>query len=77
MVVAAEPFQRDDPDRPGADTSLAGETRDGCVARQVAEPLEVDAADDPGERRGAVLRQPVPAQVERRQLGQCLAGCHR
>src|SRR3954453_6197558 len=42
--AAAEPPERDDPDRPRADAALALQPRGDAVARHLLQPLEVDRA---------------------------------
>ena len=66
MLEAAEPFEADDAGRPRAEAALALDPADDGVGRQIVEPLELEAAAEPDERRAAPLVQPEPAQLERR-----------
>ena len=50
VVVAAEPFEADDADRPRPEAALALEPRRDGGGRDVVQPLELDRAADPHER---------------------------
>jgi len=64
VLEAAEPFEADDARRPGAETALALDPANHRVRWQIVEPLELEAAAKPDERRAAPLVQPEPAQLE-------------
>ena len=70
-VVAAEPLQRDDSDRPRADAPLAPEPLERVVVG--AEPVEVDRPREPRERGGSAAREPARRDASRRQARQSLA----
>ena len=57
MLVAAEPLEADDADRPRAEAALALQPRRDRVGRLRLQPLEVERAAEPDERRGAGARR--------------------
>ena len=71
MLEATEPFETDDARRPGTEPALALDPADDSIGRQVVEPLELEVAAEPDDRRAAPLVQPEPAQLERRNGSEC------
>ena len=69
-LVAAEPFQADDADRPRAEAALALEPVGDRGGRQLLQALELQRAAEPGERRAAAGMQPEPAQLGGREAGE-------
>ena len=64
-VVATEPLQCDDADRPRADTTLASEPLERAVVG--AEPVEVDRPGEPRERRARPAGEPARGDARRRE----------
>ncbi len=75
-LVAPEPLQRDDTDRPRPEAALALQPRRGGVDRHVAQPLGIERLQQPHERRAAPRVQAERAQLRRRVHAQRLA-CRR
>ena len=71
-VVAAEPLERDDPDRPRADAALATEPRERVGSP--SQPLEVDRAREPRQGRGSARCEPARGQPCGREPRERLAG---
>ena len=61
-LVPAEPFERDDADRPRAEAALALEAPRDDVGRQLLQPLEVEPAAEPDERGAAPRAEAEIAQ---------------
>ena len=67
VVVATEPFHRDDADRPGPDGALAPEARRDRRGRMCPERLEVERRREAVERRRPVLCETEPAELDGRE----------
>ena len=70
-VVAAEALQRDDADRPRADSALAAEPLEGVGTRP--QPFEVERAREPRQRRRAARREPAGGEPGGREPRERLA----
>ena len=66
-IEAAETFEGDQPERPGADAALAAEPGIDEVAGQVAEPLEVDRRGEAREGRCPMLGEAEPPELDGRE----------
>src|SRR6188508_2187584 len=69
-VVAPEPLERHDSDRPRPDATLAFEAYERVVSS--SQPFEVDRAGQPGERRGAARREPAGGEPCGREARECV-----
>src|SRR5581483_7182038 len=73
-LVAPEPLQADDADRPRPQAGLAREPRGRGVGRQLLQPLELDRPAEPDERRGPAGAETEPPQARRREARELGAG---
>src|SRR5437764_7701995 len=60
-----QPLDADEADRPGPEPALALEAIGRGRCRQRAQPLEVEGAAEPDERRASPRAQPEPAELRR------------
>src|SRR5207248_4766707 len=64
VLAATQALEADDARRPRAESTLAHEARDDGFGGEAAQPLRIEGAAEPDERRGLALRKPEPAQLE-------------
>src|SRR5438132_1763892 len=62
-LVAAESLERDDADRPRAESAFASKSCSGCLERDVPQPLEVERAAEPHQSCAAARVQAERAQL--------------
>ena len=77
VLVSAEPFDADDPDRPGPEPALTFEPCGDGGRRLLLQPLQIERAAEPDQARGATGAEPEPAELRGREAGQVGRGRRR